>query len=41
MKKYIYCGTCAIIVRNTISDQLDTKLDLIEEIENETDQYLT
>lgn len=41
MNKYMYFGTCAIIVRNTIADQMDQSIDQTEEIENETDQYFT
>jgi len=41
MNKYMYFGTCAIIIRNTIAQQLNGALDIIEEVENETDQYFT
>lgn len=41
MNKYIYFGTSAIIVRKTIAQQLSGALDIIEEVENEYDQYLT
>lgn len=37
----MYFGTCAMIIRNTIAAQIDQSIDQAEEIENETDQYLT
>jgi len=36
---FLFIGTYAIIVRDTVTAQLDSNLDLLEEIENEYDQY--
>jgi len=38
-KMYVFLGITAILVRNTIADQLNFNLNIEEEIENEYDLY--
>ena len=36
---FVFVGTFALIVRDTIAAQLDTNLDMLQEVENDYNYY--